>query len=148
MSAFGQPVASSSAAQPQTLFGAASTAAPVALPTPAPRQPPPAQQQQQPNAIATPASAAPAASSTTTPAFAAPASGQSAAALKFRELAQQSQKLNESIRAGSADLPKLELSLGMIRDKARDMSRRAGGTNRENIQQAYFSHPFILCSRS
>ena len=63
-------------------------------------------------------------------------SGSSAATLRFREIAQQSQKLNETIRAGSAELPKLELSLGMIRDKAKDMSRRAGGAGRENMQQA------------
>ena len=63
--------------------------------------------------------------------------GGSAATLRLREIAQQSQKLNETIRAGSNDLPKLELSLGMIRDKAKDMSRRAGGADRENMQQAY-----------
>jgi hypothetical protein len=57
--------------------------------------------------------------------------------MRLREIAQQSQKLNDTIRAGSADLPKLELSLGMIREKARDMSRRAGGAGRENMQQAY-----------
>ena len=65
------------------------------------------------------------------------ASGSSAASLRLREIAQQSQKLNETIRAGSTELPKLELSLGMIRDKAKDMSRRAGGAGRENMQQAY-----------
>jgi hypothetical protein len=58
------------------------------------------------------------------------------AAMRLREIAQQSQKLNDNIRAGSSDLPKLELSLGMIREKARDMSRRAGGANRDNMQQA------------
>jgi hypothetical protein len=99
------------------------------------------QQQQAQNAFGTPsAPAAPAASST--PVFAPPAPAVSTGAMRFRELAQQSHKLNESIRAGSADLPKLELSLGMIRDKARDMSRRAGGANRDNIQQAY---PPIVC---
>src|SRR5579859_89353 len=67
------------------------------------------------------------------------ATGASAATLRLRDIAQQSQKLNETIRAGSAELPKLELSLGMIREKARDMSRRAGGAGRENMQQAYFS---------
>jgi hypothetical protein len=56
--------------------------------------------------------------------------------MRLREIAQQSQKLNDTIRAGSAELPKLELSLGMIREKARDMSRRAGGADRENMQQA------------
>ena len=64
-------------------------------------------------------------------------SGSSAATIRLREIAQQSQKLNETIRAGSTELPKLELSLGMIRDKAKDMSRRAGGAGRENMQQAY-----------
>jgi hypothetical protein len=64
------------------------------------------------------------------------APGSSAATLRLREIAQQSQKLNDTIRAGSAELPKLELSLGMIREKARDMSRRAGGAGRENMQQA------------
>jgi len=72
------------------------------------------------------------------------ASGSSAAALRLREIAQQSQKLNETIRAGSAELPKLELSLGMIREKARDMSRRAGGAGRENMQQAYVPHHLDL----
>jgi hypothetical protein len=69
-------------------------------------------------------------------------SGASAATMKLREIAQQSQKLNETIRAGSAELPKLELSLGMIREKARDMSRRAGGAGRDNMQQAYV--PFLV----
>jgi hypothetical protein len=64
-------------------------------------------------------------------------SSSSAATMRLREIAQQSQKLNETIRAGSTELPKLELSLGMIRDKAKDMSRRAGGAGRENMQQAY-----------
>lgn len=64
--------------------------------------------------------------------------GGSAASVRLREIAQQSQKLNEKIRAGSADLPKLELSLGMIREKAKELSRRAGGSGRENIQQANF----------
>ena len=64
--------------------------------------------------------------------------GASPAAMRLREIAQQSQKLNETIRAGSADLPKLELSLGMIREKAKDLSRRAGGSGRENMQQANF----------
>lgn len=63
-------------------------------------------------------------------------SRSSAATVRLREIAQQSQKLNDTIRAGSAELPKLELSLGMIREKARDMSRRAGGAGRENMQQA------------
>jgi hypothetical protein len=72
----------------------------------------------------------------TTASFTSTSSGSSAATLRLREIAQQSQKLNETIRAGSAELPKLELSLGMIRDKARDMSRRAGGAGRENMQQA------------
>ena len=77
-------------------------------------------------------------------------SGSSAATLRLREIAQQSQKLNDTIRAGSAGLPKLELSLGMIRDKARDMSRRAGGAGRDNMQQAYLPSllfctlPFVL----
>lgn len=69
--------------------------------------------------------------------FTSVSSGSSAATVRLREIAQQSQKLNETIRAGSAELPKLELSLGMIREKARDMSRRAGGAGRENMQQAY-----------
>lgn len=73
----------------------------------------------------------------TTASYTTAASGSSAATLRLREIAQQSQKLNETIRAGSAELPKLELSLGMIREKARDMSRRAGGAGRENMQQAY-----------
>ncbi len=72
----------------------------------------------------------------TTASFGSTSSGSSAAALRLREIAQQSQKLNETIRAGSTELPKLELSLGMIREKARDMSRRAGGAGRENMQQA------------
>jgi len=63
-------------------------------------------------------------------------SGSNAATIRLREIAQQSQKLNETMRAGNTELPKLELSLGMIRDKAKDMSRRAGGTGRENMQQA------------
>jgi hypothetical protein len=33
------------------------------------------------------------------------------------------------------------LSVGMIREKARDMSRRAGGASRENMQQAYLFFP-------
>lgn len=70
-------------------------------------------------------------SSSTTP------SGGSSALLRLREIAQKSQKLNETIRAGSAELPKLDLSLGIIREKAREMSRRAGGVGRENMQQAY-----------
>jgi hypothetical protein len=61
----------------------------------------------------------------------------SAAMMRLREVAAQSQKLNETTRAGSTELPKLELSLGMIREKARDLSRRAGGASRENMQQAY-----------
>jgi hypothetical protein len=69
--------------------------------------------------------------------YTSPSSGSSGATLRLREIAQQSQKLNETIRAGSAELPKLDLSLGMIREKARDMSRRAGGVGRENMQQAY-----------
>ena len=73
----------------------------------------------------------------TTASYTSATSGSSAASIRLREIAQQSQKLNETIRAGSADLPKLELSLGMIREKARDMSRRAGGAGRENMQQAY-----------
>ena len=72
----------------------------------------------------------------TTTSFASTSSGSSAATLRLREIAEQSQKLNETIRAGSTELPKLELSLGMIREKARDMSRRAGGAGRENRQQA------------
>jgi hypothetical protein len=72
------------------------------------------------------------------------APGSSAATLRLREIAQQSQKLNDTIRAGSAELPKLELSLGMIREKARDMSRRAGGAGRENMQQAYLSPLYIV----
>src|SRR5271156_2342710 len=64
--------------------------------------------------------------------------GASAAAMRLREIGQQSQKLNEKIRAGSADLPKLELSLGMIREKAKELSRRAGGSGGENMQQANF----------
>src|SRR5579859_4273720 len=71
-------------------------------------------------------------------------SGSSAATIRLREIAQQSQKLNETIRAGSNDLPKLELSLGMIRDKAKDMSRRAGGADRENMQQAYAPFPPLI----
>jgi hypothetical protein len=90
-------------------------------------------QQQRPNAFATPSITSLPASTSYTSA----ASGSSAATLRLREIAQQSQKLNETIRAGSAELPKLELSLGMIREKARDMSRRAGGAGRENMQQAY-----------
>jgi hypothetical protein len=64
-------------------------------------------------------------------------SGSNAATMRLREIAQKSQKLNDTIQAGSPALPKLELSLGMIREKARDMSRRAGGAGRENMQQAY-----------
>jgi hypothetical protein len=79
----------------------------------------------------------------TTMSFASTSSGSSASTLRLREIAQQSQKLNETIRAGSTELPKLELSLGMIREKARDMSRRAGGAGRENMQQAYLL--FIEC---
>lgn len=84
----------------------------------------------------------------TTTAAGSTASRSSAATIRLREIAQQSQKLNETIRAGSNDLPKLELSLGMIRDKAKDMSRRAGGADRENMQQAYFhvSPPSLKCS--
>jgi len=143
MTTFGRPTGSTGTGQPQTPFGGISTASPLSLSTSAPPQQPPAPQQQLPNAFATPApsfGSAPAAStSSSTPAFAPATTAHSAAALRFRELAQQSQKLNESIRAGSPDLPKLELNLGMIRDKARDMSRRAGGGNRETIQQAYTS---------
>jgi hypothetical protein len=82
----------------------------------------------------------------TTTSFASTSSGSSAATIRLREIAQQSQKLNETIRAGSTELPKLGLSLGMIREKARDMSRRAGGAGRENMQQAYllFSSVFLI----
>lgn len=97
---------------------------------------PPLQQSQQTNAF----TASPVPSVPITASYASASSGSSAATLRLREIAQQSQKLNETIRAGSAELPKLELSLGMIRDKARDMSRRAGGTGRENMQQAYLSY--------
>jgi len=96
--------------------------------------------QQQPNVFATSSIT----SLPTTTSYTSATSGSSAATLRLREIAQQSQKLNETIRAGSAELPKLELSLGMIREKARDMSRRAGGAGRENMQQAYpppFANP-------
>jgi hypothetical protein len=146
MSLFGSPAAVSGQQQQQQHppFGGIAAPLQLSLGTSTQQhqqQPPAAQQQPQQqhqaqSAFGTPsAPAAPAASSTS--AFAPPAPAASAGAMRFRELAQQSHKLNESIRAGSADLPKLELSLGMILDKARDMSRRAGGANRENIQQAY-----------
>jgi hypothetical protein len=146
MSLFGSPAAVSGQQQQQqhSPFGGIAAPLQLSLGTSTQQhqqQPPAAQQQPQQqhqaqSAFGTPsAPAAPAASSTS--AFAPPAPAASAGAMRFRELAQQSHKLNESIRAGSADLPKLELSLGMILDKARDMSRRAGGANRENIQQAY-----------
>jgi hypothetical protein len=148
MSLFGSPTAASGQQQQQQHppFGGIAAPPQLSLGTSTQQhqqqQPPAAQQQQQQqqhqaqSAFGTPsAPAAPTASST--PAFAPPTPAASTGAMRFRELAQQSHKLNESIRAGSADLPKLELSLGMILDKARDMSRRAGGANRENIQQAY-----------
>jgi hypothetical protein len=68
--------------------------------------------------------------------------------MRLREIAQKSQKLNDTIQAGSPALPKLELSLGMIREKARDMSRRAGGAGRENMQQAYASFFALLRIRN
>lgn len=95
-------------------------------------------QTQQSNASSIPAPSIPTTSSSLST-----TSEASTATFRLREIAERTQKLNESIRAGSADLPKLELNLGMIRDKARDMSRRTGGVGRENLQQAY-SYVFIV----